>query len=352
MQDELKNHGKTGVGQVAFGVKTDVEAYCYAFNGKEQDKEFGSVSGTIYDYGFRVYDPKVAKFLSVDPLTKSYPWYTPYQFAGNKPIYAIDLDGGEELPYIDRAEYNSTDGALSSSWKFTGNALKSLYNDAAGTWNYGVEVTRTGVHEGPVAAAQKVGSDAKTIGTGVYNYATTTTFDQFTGDVGTVFTDVQTYEQGLGALATLGAGAALKATKVGQLSRLSGLGVTRFTSRTISGVKVRKGGLNVVKNHLSRFNSQAPGGTWRHNEIMVQRLEGVIDGTLKATDTNLYFYTHELRENELMSSFMRDGLDESAAYQKAHTQAAKEYNVNPSGESLYTPEANKAFENQLRSEGN
>jgi hypothetical protein len=31
----------------------------------------------------------------VDPLTKSYPYYTPYQFAGNTPIKFIDLDGGE-----------------------------------------------------------------------------------------------------------------------------------------------------------------------------------------------------------------------------------------------------------------
>jgi hypothetical protein len=30
-------------------------------------------------------------------LTKGYPWYTPYQFAGNKPIFAVDLDGLEEL---------------------------------------------------------------------------------------------------------------------------------------------------------------------------------------------------------------------------------------------------------------
>lgn len=37
--------------------------------------------------------------LSVDPLTKSYPWYTPYQFAGNTPIQAIDLDGLEEYHY-------------------------------------------------------------------------------------------------------------------------------------------------------------------------------------------------------------------------------------------------------------
>ena len=36
-----------------------------------------------------------SRFLSVDPLTKSYPQLTPYQFAGNTPIQAIDLDGLE-----------------------------------------------------------------------------------------------------------------------------------------------------------------------------------------------------------------------------------------------------------------
>lgn len=35
------------------------------------------------------------KFLSVDPLTKKYPELTPYQFASNTPIQAIDLDGLE-----------------------------------------------------------------------------------------------------------------------------------------------------------------------------------------------------------------------------------------------------------------
>lgn len=66
--------------------------YRYGFNGKEKDLSFGS---THYDYGFRIYKPSIGKFLSVDPLTSSYPWYTPYQFAGNKPIVAIDLDGLE-----------------------------------------------------------------------------------------------------------------------------------------------------------------------------------------------------------------------------------------------------------------
>ncbi len=50
-----------------------------------------------YDYGFRIYNPRIAKFLSVDPLTKSYPMLTPYQFASNTPIWAIDLDGLEAL---------------------------------------------------------------------------------------------------------------------------------------------------------------------------------------------------------------------------------------------------------------
>jgi len=45
----------------------------------------------------RGYDPRVGRFWSTDPLTRSYPWYTPYQFAGNMPIWAIDLDGLEEM---------------------------------------------------------------------------------------------------------------------------------------------------------------------------------------------------------------------------------------------------------------
>ena len=70
-------------------------AYRYGFNGKENDKEWGT-GGLTQDYGFRMYNPAIAKFLSVDPLASSYPWYTPYQFAGNKPIRFIDLDGLEE----------------------------------------------------------------------------------------------------------------------------------------------------------------------------------------------------------------------------------------------------------------
>jgi hypothetical protein len=43
----------------------------------------------------RIYDPRIGKFLSVDPLTPKYPELTPYQFASNRPIDAMDLDGAE-----------------------------------------------------------------------------------------------------------------------------------------------------------------------------------------------------------------------------------------------------------------
>ena len=70
------------------------EEYRYGFNGKEDDKDFGDKQ-LIQDYGFRLYNPAIARFLSVDPLAPSYPELTVYQFASNTPIWAIDLDGLE-----------------------------------------------------------------------------------------------------------------------------------------------------------------------------------------------------------------------------------------------------------------
>jgi RHS repeat-associated protein len=74
--------------------------YRYGFNGKERDNEIKG-EGNQYDYGFRIYDPRLGRFLSTDPLSAKYPWYSPYQFAGNKPIQCVDLDGAEErIPYV------------------------------------------------------------------------------------------------------------------------------------------------------------------------------------------------------------------------------------------------------------
>jgi RHS repeat-associated protein len=66
----------------------------YGYNGKENDNDVKG-EGNQQDYGFRIYDPRLGKFLSVDPIAKNYPELTPYQFASNSPISGVDLDGKE-----------------------------------------------------------------------------------------------------------------------------------------------------------------------------------------------------------------------------------------------------------------
>jgi RHS repeat-associated protein len=84
-------------GMLQPGRSYNAGGYRYGFNGKENDNEVKG-EGNQQDYGMRVYDPRLGKFLSVDPITKDYPWYSPYQFAGNTSIQAIDLDGLEPSP--------------------------------------------------------------------------------------------------------------------------------------------------------------------------------------------------------------------------------------------------------------
>ncbi|WAC40112.1 RHS repeat domain-containing protein [Pedobacter sp. SL55] len=74
-------------------------SYRYGFNGKENDNEVGKGEGGQQDYGMRIYNPRIGKFLSVNPLTREYAALTPYQFSSNNPIAMIDVDGLEGTPF-------------------------------------------------------------------------------------------------------------------------------------------------------------------------------------------------------------------------------------------------------------
>ncbi|MCZ8285925.1 MAG: hypothetical protein O9353_10775 [Bacteroidia bacterium] len=74
-------------------------SYRYGYNGKELDTEGMGGGGSTYDYGFRIYNPNLGKFLSTDPLRNKFPYYTPYQYAGNKPIACVDLEGLEDTHF-------------------------------------------------------------------------------------------------------------------------------------------------------------------------------------------------------------------------------------------------------------
>ncbi len=67
-------------------------SYRYGFNGKEEDDEVKG-DGNSVDFGARMDDPRVGRWLSVDPLQSKYPGISPYAYVANNPIHYIDPDG-------------------------------------------------------------------------------------------------------------------------------------------------------------------------------------------------------------------------------------------------------------------
>lgn len=66
--------------------------YRFGFNGKEKDNEIMG-EGNNYDFGARILDPRLGRFLSVDPLAKKFAYQGTYNYAENNPIRFIDIDG-------------------------------------------------------------------------------------------------------------------------------------------------------------------------------------------------------------------------------------------------------------------
>ncbi|MGV3636518.1 MAG: RHS repeat-associated core domain-containing protein, partial [Flavobacteriales bacterium] len=71
------------------------DVYRFGFQGQEKDDEVFGSTGTAISFEYRVHDPRVGRFLSIDPLAAKYPWFTPYQFAGNKPTWSREIEGLE-----------------------------------------------------------------------------------------------------------------------------------------------------------------------------------------------------------------------------------------------------------------
>ncbi|RYY90699.1 MAG: hypothetical protein EOO15_01560 [Chitinophagaceae bacterium] len=72
--------------------------YRYGLNGKEQDDEMNG-EGNSYDFGARIYDPRVGIWLGVDPLQAKHPNESPYLFTGANPIYFVDPDGKDRIDH-------------------------------------------------------------------------------------------------------------------------------------------------------------------------------------------------------------------------------------------------------------
>ena len=70
----------------------DDDRYRYGFNGMERDDELKQ-NGNSYDFGARIYDPRVGRWLSGDPLANRAPGLTPYRYGFNNPVRFFDPDG-------------------------------------------------------------------------------------------------------------------------------------------------------------------------------------------------------------------------------------------------------------------
>ena len=68
--------------------------YRFGFNGMEKDDEVKG-NGNSLDFGARIYDPRIGRWLSRDPLHMKYPSFSPYSFAANSPVFFVDPDGRE-----------------------------------------------------------------------------------------------------------------------------------------------------------------------------------------------------------------------------------------------------------------
>ncbi|NHN27995.1 hypothetical protein FIA58_020135 [Flavobacterium jejuense] len=69
-------------------------AYRYGFQGQEKDDELKG-EGNSLNYTFRMHDPRVGRFLSLDPLAPQYPHNSPYAFSENRVIDGVELEGKE-----------------------------------------------------------------------------------------------------------------------------------------------------------------------------------------------------------------------------------------------------------------
>jgi RHS repeat-associated protein len=86
--------------------KNRVRTYRYGFQGQEKDDEIKG-AGNSLSFAYRVHDPRLGRFLSVDPLAISYPWNSPYAFAENRVIDGMDLEGLEYENAIARWYFNA-----------------------------------------------------------------------------------------------------------------------------------------------------------------------------------------------------------------------------------------------------
>jgi len=112
--------------------------YAYGFGGKRKDNEMYG-EGNAYDFGARIYDPRLSRWLSSDPLTAKEPGWTPYRAFYCNPIFWTDPTGMLEFKDYDSYKSHQTKnkGEVLSADKIGGQGhwLTSDRKNNTSVWN-------------------------------------------------------------------------------------------------------------------------------------------------------------------------------------------------------------------------
>lgn len=107
---------------------------------------------------------------------------------------------------------------------------------------------------------------------------------------------------------------------------------------------ISRKGIDTVRLHTARFEQSDA------NDIMIERLDRIFNGHLEITDTDLRYYTHEIRELERYRALgYSDDVsppDNSPVWNNAHTATLEDYQLGSSLSLLYTEEAINAMNAQ------
>jgi len=112
------------------GRSVSSDSYRYGFNGMEKEDD---ISEGDYDFGARIYNSKLCRWLSVDPKVALYPETSPYAYALNSPMQAIDPDG-EIVIFINGNHYG--DGGKAEYWRQYETRKRTVYYQSGGKYDF------------------------------------------------------------------------------------------------------------------------------------------------------------------------------------------------------------------------
>jgi RHS repeat-associated protein len=144
------------------------DSYRYGFQNQEVDSEVKG-EGNSVNYKYRMHDPRLGRFFTVDPLAVSYPHNSPYAFSENRVLDAVELEGLEAARLVLPSNMSTKDvnAVYKGIWSSNAKIVKTANSSITKTIS-GVTLAATGIVM-PIARVIYEGSTGK-LGTHIAPY--------------------------------------------------------------------------------------------------------------------------------------------------------------------------------------